>query len=992
MIHGAYIRTNRILAGMVLAVSFLIYFATMAPTVSYWDCGEFIATAYILGVPHPPGSPFFLILGRIFSMFPTSSDIAFRVNLISPIVSAVAVMLVYLIIVKFIAHWRKGIKDQSDALVAFGGALVGALTLAFSDSHWFNAVEAEVYSMSTFFTAIVIWLILHWSERADKPGNERYILIIAYMIGLATGVHLLNLLTLPFIALTIYFQSFEFRWRGFFLTVLITGGVYLLINTGIIYGLPKRVGDIGLFGVIVLVIIIFGAMIWSIAARKRLLSMALTSTVLILIGYSTYAMIFIRSAQDPAIDENNPETVSQAVAYMQREQYGQIYQFPRRYDGLKPQHEVVGPPAEGRRYSGAQNRRYQFHNLEKQWDYFWSYQVKKMYWRYFLWQFAGRGPSTETRVTPYGANSQEDGVDWFQFGLPLAFLLGLGGMVYHFQRDRKQAFGVLVLFLMTGLAVIVYLNQNNPQPRERDYSYVGSFLAYSIWIGIGSAALVETVFPWVQNRVKLKKLIPALIGAQLILVPGVMLYASYHSHDRSGNFVAWDYSYNILQSCEPNAILFTNGDNDTFPLWYLQEVEGIRQDVTVANLSLLNTTWYIKQLRDGHRHLGYEGIRFISMDDPQVDQLAAGYIPWKTRNVSIPVENDTLNPEGFIEWTVKPTFANAAIKVQDMMIMKIIDDARWRYPIYFAVTVPASNRVGLEEYLEMEGLVYRLRSHTVNFPQDQMNPRRMTAVLLSGPGGETWSQDISAREWTQAEGDIWSRTPQDGYLFRNLGNPAVYFNNQTVRLMQNVRSAYMQLAAHHYLKYRDLRNKGNDPDRIEEERQKVVEILDRMTENIPEETITMTSKELHYQLGRIYGDVGDQKRLKAVLDVLMERKDITPHDRIEYGQAYLSDLNDLERGREIFEDLYHTYQTYETSIQTRGLNRSGIDQKTWDRWQQLYSKIVSSLVFTYKNMELFEDAEVMLTSWLDKNPQDPVAKSLLEEIRGQGLSLEEDGP
>ena len=261
MINSRNNRLNRIIAGIVFLVSFLVYYDTMAPTVSFWDCGEFIATAHTLGVPHPPGSPLFLIIGRIFSMIPFSPDIAFRVNLISVLVSALAVMLLYLVIVKVIAHWRGGIKENSDVIIAFGGALVGTLTFAFTDSHWFNAVEAEVYSMSTFFTAIVMWLILHWSERADEPGNERYILIIAYMIGLAIGIHLLNLLALPFIALIIYFRKQSFEWKSFLITIGITGVTFVIIHNGVIKGLPKLAGEIGVSGVVVAVLIVFGIMI-----------------------------------------------------------------------------------------------------------------------------------------------------------------------------------------------------------------------------------------------------------------------------------------------------------------------------------------------------------------------------------------------------------------------------------------------------------------------------------------------------------------------------------------------------------------------------------------------------------------------------------------------------------------------------------------------------------------------------------------------------------
>ncbi|MFC1760350.1 DUF2723 domain-containing protein, partial [Candidatus Neomarinimicrobiota bacterium] len=398
-------------------------------------------------------------------------------------------MLLYLIIVKVVVHWRKSVSNINDVIVVFGGALVGALAFAFTDSHWFNAVEAEVYAMSTFFTAIVVWLILHWSERAEEKGNERYILIIAYMVGLAIGVHLLNLLALPFIALVIYFRKQEFEWKSFIITVLLTGITFLLIHNGIIKGLPRLASSAGLFAVVAVIIALVGAMIWAVVSHKQILSIIFTSFVLIVIGYSTYTMVFIRSNQNPAIDVGEPNTIQSAIAYMEREQYGSVSQLPRKYDGLPAKYEAVGRPEFEQDFSSKQNQAYRFYNMGKQWQFFANYQVKKMYWRYFLWQFAGRGPSTEPGVTDFGANTAQDGVKWMQFGLPLAFFLGLGGMFFHFQSDKKAAFTILTLFFITGLAVIMYLNQDNPQPRERDYSYVGSFFAFSIWIGLGAAAI-----------------------------------------------------------------------------------------------------------------------------------------------------------------------------------------------------------------------------------------------------------------------------------------------------------------------------------------------------------------------------------------------------------------------------------------------------------------------------------------------------------------------
>ena len=978
MINSRNNRLNRIIAGIVFLVSFLVYYDTMAPTVSFWDCGEFIATSHTLGVPHPPGSPLFLIIGRVFSMIPFSPDIAFRVNLISVFVSALAVMLLYLIIVKIIAHWRGGIKENSDVIIAFGGALVGALTFAFTDSHWFNAVEAEVYSMSTFFTAIVVWLILHWSERAEEQGNERYILIIAYMIGLAIGIHLLNLLALPFIALIIYFRKQSFEWKSFLITIGITGVTFVIIHNGVIKGLPKLASEIGVFGVVVAVLIVFGIMIWSIVNKQQLLSIVFTSMVLILIGYSSYTIIFIRSGQDPVIDENDPETVTAAVSYLEREQYGQVGRFPRRYKGIPAQHEVVGAPANGQKYSLSQKRKYMFYNVAKQWDFFWNYQVKKMYWRYFLWQFAGRGNSTEPGVTAFGANNRQDGVDWSQFGLPLAFILGLAGMIYHFYRDEKEAFSMMTLFFLTGLAIIIYLNQDNPQPRERDYSYVGSFLAFSVWIGVGAAAIVENIIKKIKTENIGHRLGIAVILLQVVLIPFAMVRANYHEHDRSGNYVAWDMSYNMLQSCEPHGIIFTNGDNDTFPLWYLQEVEGMRKDVTVANLSLLNTPWYIRQLRDSRP----KGEGFINLTDDQILGLTSGLTPWKTQKIQIAVEGDPQNADGYIEWVLKPTFANQALKVQDMMILRIINDAKWKYPIYFAVTVSPTNKIGLDKYLDMEGLTFRLRSHKV----DAINPGKMQDYLMTELGDSTWSTNFSQSSLLQVDSgqnkSFWSKDYQPGYLFRNLGNENVHYNPQIIRLLQNYRSAYMQLAVHYFFDYQKLNRKEDaDPDEVEMLRLRVKETLDQMEKNLPERTIAIESKDLYFQIGQIYSEIGEKVRLRHILDNLESRRNLSVQDRIRYGQTYIQDLEDYEKAKKIFKDLYDSYLEIENAVKSSGLKRTGINQKTWNEWQKNYGDIVSTLVLTYQEMNMKSEAELVLTSWLERNPGDINAKKMLEDVQ-----------
>ena len=976
MLKNDFIKINRLIALVVFLLTLAVYFDTMAPTVSYWDCGEFIAVSHTLGVPHPPGSPFFLLLGRIFSMIPFNEDVAFRVNIISPLVSALAVMLLYLSIVKVVTHWRGKVNSLMDSLIVFGGGVSGALAFAFTDSHWFNAVEAEVYAFSTFFTAIVVWLILLWNEKADEKGHERYLLIIAYMIGLATGLHLLNLLAIPFVTLIVYFRKYKVEWKSFGINVLITAVIFFVIHNGIIKGLPKMAaGFLGVWGTSFLIASVFALMIWAVLNKQHLISIAATSMVLVLIGYSTYSLIFIRSNQDPTIDENDPETVESMISYLEREQYGSVGQFPRRFKGLPQMYEVVGPPASNGDYSSRQKSQYRKTNVSKQWDFFWNYQIKKMYNRYFLWQFAGRGPSNESGVTPMGANSREDGVDWSQFGMPLAFLIGLLGMFYHGSKDQRMSFSVMSLFLLTGYAIILYLNQDDPQPRERDYSYVGSFFAFSIWIGAGVSAIGEFIEKKIANIDLRKRMLSIALLLIIIFMPGVMMSVNYHSHDRSGNYVAWDYSYNILQSVGPNGILFTNGDNDTFPLWYLQEVENIRKDVAVVNLSLLNTPWYIKQWKEARS----ADKKFINLSDNQVDAITSRLQRWEEKKVQVPVQNDPENKEGFIEWNLKPTFAGQALRVQDIMILRIIKDANWKVPIYFAVTVSQSNRIGLDSYLDMQGLTFQLKSHkTKPVDQDMMYKNLMTQI-----GPNDWSTEFDVSGFNDdKEGDYvnWSRDYKPGYMFRNLGNDKIYYNDQIIRLLQNYRSAYMQLAVTYYMDYqKEQRKKAPDTNLLADLSSKSVEVLDQMRFNIPEETIPITSADLHYQVARLYGDLNRKDSMEDILKDLIEMEGVSPSNKVEYANVYYRELDNSEMAVNILSDLQNEYSKIENIIKVKGF--SSISNRSWKGWQKAFPDIVSSLVYIYKSTNQNNEAEEVLVDWISRFPGDTNAKKLLEEVR-----------
>ena len=819
-----YTRINRWMAGSIFLIALVLYLKTMAPTVSFWDCGEFIATSYILGITHPPGSPLYLLMGRLFSMFPTFDDIGARVNLISPLVSALAVMFLYLSVVHLVRKMRGAFQSPLDAMIAYGSAATAALTFMVTDSHWFNAVEAEVYSTSTFLTAFVVWLILRWSRKDDVGSHTHYILLLAYIFGLATGLHILNLLALPFIALVIYFRKREFTWTGLLTTVALTGGAFLVVYKGVIKGLPQLAQlNIILPGLAIAALIM--ATVWVVRRKLDTASIVLTSLTLIVLGYSTYTMFFIRTTQEPAIEVGDLGSVESIVSYLEREQYGDWSMFDR----------ARWTPATQHRYQGVG-------------DFFWNYQVRKMYVRYFLWQFAGRGPVQEPGVSSFGATSVEDGVKWARFGLPLALIFGLFGMTYHLNRDWKNGLAVMSLFLATGLVLILYLNQPDPQPRERDYSYVGSFLAWSIWIGIGTAGMLELITGGIKDLRRKLAVVPVSLAVIIAVMPGVMLAVNYREHDRSGNYVAWDYSYNLLNSCKEGGILFTNGDNDTFPLWYLQEVEGIRKDVRVVNLSLINTGWYITQMRDMPPKLP------LNLSDRDIAQMVP--IPWEEREVSLSYDNPELG-SGAITWNMRPTYAGRFLRAQDRMVIQIIKDLNFTRPIYFAVTVAPDNRIGLDSYLEMQGLVYELMPHKVK----PVNIDMLHHNLL------------------------------EKYQYRNLNNPDVYFNRNIQRLMQNVRASFLQLALDGVL--------NRDYDRAKM-------YLDTLAATISEEVIPVSNMALYMQITQLYAEVGDTTELRRRLDHFPPRFNLLPRDQLRLGSMYGRNLNDWAAADRIMAQAYAT--------------------------------------------------------------------------------------
>ena len=864
---------NRILAAIVFIISTIVYLKTVAPTTSFWDCGEFIACSYILGVPHPPGAPLYILVGRIFSIIPFAEDIGLRVNIISSLASSITIMFLYLIIVRLITMFRGAPQNLYDRIFLYSSGVIGSLLLAFSDTFWFNAVEAEVYAISLLFTAIVFWLILVWYEKADDSNSDRYLLMIAYCIGLAIGVHLLSILALPTVGLIIYFRKFKLNPISFLIFAAVVGIAIFAIYPGLIKFIPIMALKFSAWIFVILILSLLVGIYFAVTSKVRIASLIIFSVTLITLAMSTYAVLYIRSNLDPAIDENDPETLEKMVSYLNREQYGDWGIIERRAP-------------------------------------LWKYQIEKMYIRYFGWQFIGQG-------TSLGADRRiMENYSWKGLYM-LPFIVGLIGMFYHFQKDWKHAFPVLTLFIITGIAIVIYLNQDDPQPRERDYVYGGSFFAFAIWIGAGVYAILEWVNNAVQNNLYLRNVALAITVICLLFVLPINSFAyNYHSHNRSGNYVAYDYSYNILQSCEPNAILFTNGDNDTFPLWFLQNVYNIRTDVRVVNLSLLNTSWYIYQLKNEEPRVP------ISLPDPTIENIQPVLLPKDRRLVRIKVPKeayqrdmgDVLERKELItpdeeppelSFELKPTLVGKAIRVQDIMVLNIIQANQFRRPIYFALTVSRENQLNMFKYLRMDGLVFKL----VTYTGEQVSAINLQANLF------------------------------DKFQFRGLNDDKLYFNENIKGLLRNYQGAFFSLAQSY------ARDKSYD---------KMTETFDKLTTVMPDSVIPMRD-DLVYNMGFLYYQAGRKDEFKKRIDKLVEKGGGSNEDKIRYASIYSQLYDENEKAEaiamKVIEDAPNYTQAY--------------------YW----------LLRFYSNSKQFDKGIKLLEDWLVRNPDDKTAKSQLEMFK-----------
>lgn len=915
-----YKQYERIISYVVFLVSTVVYLFTMEKSASVWDNPEFITTFSKLEVGHPPGAPFYMLVYNFFShLFPGHGDwVAIAGNTLSSILSGLTILILFRTISHLIRR-SYGLKStlnpeyelpRAEAYLGLGGALVGALMYAFSDTFWYSAIESEVYSFSSFFTALVFYLMLKWEETEDEEKADRWLLLIPYLMGLSVGVHLLNLLAIPAMALIYYFKKTALpTWKGALVSVLLSFVLIAVILFGVIQGAPEMAGWFDLFFVntlglpfnsglafyVLLLFLVLGATIWRAMSGKGaekpllvkggfvlgvillgipfvggwivsliLLGVLLfyvfkskvfttktiwlfsSSLLLIFMGISTYGVILIRANSDIPMNQNEPQDVFSLRYYLSREQYGatpliygQTYASLPKYgtDGQPVTTKTTTYKRDGDRYKEVVTEEIQYRDDQKMlfprvysnmlphfksgyeiWGnikgetrtvndrgesrtvviptfaenlrYFFAYQVNYMYWRYFMWNFSGRQNDLQGQGEITKGNwitgipfidaiflGPQDGLPTFvkdnaghnrYFMLPLILgLLGLLMQLYGGRRSKENFWIILLLFFMTGLAIVLYINQTPYQVRERDYAYAGSFYAFAIWVGFGVPALYNML---TKNGEEQKAKLAILISILCLGVPTLVLAENWDDHDRDGRRLASDFGRNYLESCAPDGIIFCNGDNDTFPLWYAQEVEGVRPDLQVCNTSYLQADWYINQMKRRHydaaplpiswgmkeyggdkRGIAYivptvrdsipvrTALDFIASDDPKLKEIpgvASGidYVP--TDRLFLKYDASKLIREGKLYPTDTAYIPEDEamhfdfrgknyLGKQEMIILDMLDKNGFERPMYYAITVGESEHVKMTDYMRMTGMAFQILPFRTRGTKAEIDTKRM---------------------------------------------------------------------------------------------------------------------------------------------------------------------------------------------------------------------------------------------------------------------------
>lgn len=985
-----YKKLNNLGGWFVFLIALIVYTLTVEPTASYWDCGEFISVAYRLQTPHPPGVPIYILIARLFSLIASDKEqIAFWVNMVSVVSSAFTILFMFWTISfigrKILKLAHKVEPSKVKTLLILSASAIGSLAYTFSDSFWFNAGEAEVYAMSMFFSSFVYWSMLKWESVAEDEGADRWLLLTAYMMGLSLGVHILNLVMIPGLALIYYFRKYKPTVQGGILTLVIS-----IIGLGVVlelmyYGFATMSKwldfwlvnsfDMGVNSGIYLFLIIIsalfiGGIVYSVKAEKYNLNLSILMSFFIVLGYLSYAEIVIRSNSNPPIDENDPENAYNLEKYLRRDQYGSVplvsgVQFGAQFQNLndpyglgslktrkaktdkieswkKPLYMIKDgkwviydhrlrpdyakkhksllprmPHAQDRNVkvyeemllaSNSSNPKkdknfrrqmarygfvkghYQKGDYKKSgWkptfsqniSYMFQRQIGTMYLRYFGWNFIGRDgdlqfsgiryPWTNDVKPDVLASKAENNF----YGLPL--ILGLLGLYFLFLKSQEDFFTSMCLFLFTGLAIIVYLNAPAVEPRERDYAYAGSYYIFAIWIGIGVMSLANLINSFLKNQ-------KVAVAASLIIslsVPTIMMAEGWDDHDRSKRYYSIESAVNMLESCAPNAILFTGGDNDTFPLWFAQEVLDVRQDVRVCNTSLLGTNWYISQMtrqaytskplpikfrkelyQDGkndvvrYNKTGQGADQLISLQQymkavknessivtrPSQTGGKEAFFPSKSFKINIKNKQEILAnnaiPEKYIKYfeneglnQIKFSVNTSALTKDKLMILELISEiskANWDRPIYFGSMYGAARELGLKQFLINEGMAYRL------IPFDQ---------------GKYWNEEANIPVMYN------NLVKNDLLKWTNLDDKAIHYSDQYTSFVSQSRNKFLVLSTALYY-----------DTTIVDHKEKCKETIYRCLEKMPNGPFYYDVSNL--QMAELLQKLGDKEKALEVIDAI----------------------------------------------------------------------------------------------------------------------------
>ncbi len=1052
-----YKTINNLLGWLTFIIAGTVYCLTIEPTASFWDCPEFITTAYKLEIGHPPGAPFFMLTGNLFTQFAADATaVAKMINIMSALMSGACIMFLFWTITHLVRRLTvndNGNISTSQLITIMGSGLVGAMAFTFSDTFWFSAVEGEVYAFSSLFTAAVFWLILKWEDAADGPHADRWLILIAYLTGLSIGVHLLNLLCLPAIVLVYYYKRVpNATLKGSIIALLASGILVGIVLYGIVPGVVKVGGAFEIFfvnglgmgfnaGVIVYIIVLAIVLIWGtyetytdksrmrmnisflatftllgipfyghgvgsvvigiivISAltaylflftdkkyrlSARAMNTAMLCTMMIMIGYASYAVIVIRSIANTPMDQNSPEDIFTLGEYLGREQYGtrplfygQTYAskvelkeengycvpvesssstkwIRKEKENANEKDTYIEVPGRTeykyaqnmlfpRMYSGAHTAQYQswvdvkgnpvpydqcgemvMVTIPTQWEniqFFFRYQLNFMYWRYFMWNFAGRQNDIQ-------GNGEIENGNWIT-GIPvidnwlvgdqtllpeelatnkgrnvfycLPLILGIIGLLWQaFRKERgiQQFWVVFFLFFMTGIAIVLYLNQTPIQPRERDYAYAGSFYAFAIWIGMGVAGIVHLLDKYLKNN---KTVNASVASAACLLVPVQMASQTWDDHDRSDRYVARDFGQNYLMSMqeEGNPIIFTNGDNDTFPLWYNQETEEFRTDTRTCNLSYLQTDWYIDQMKrpaydSPSLPITWDRIEYVEGTNEyvpirpefkkQIDQIYEearnrgteqdmeriyaefGENPYELKNILnywvrntdsklnfiptdsivIKIDKEAVRRSGMMipealgdsipDYMSISLKGKRALYKSELMMLEMLANANWERPMYMAVTVGSDNRLGMDKHFIQEGLASRFTP---------FNAQELGATIDS----EKMYDNLMNK-----------------FKFGGIDTPGIYLDENTMRMVYTHRRLFAMLAD-------QLIKEGKND--------KALEVLDYAQVKIPVYNVPYDWQNGAVQMAEAYYRLGEKHKADEIMKALTKKA-------IEYLTWYLS--------------------------------------------------------------------------------------------------------